>query len=307
VGLQTALEYFEKAIEKDPDYALPYAGIADVHTILAIYGLLDPAEARERAEEAAERALALAPNLPEALFSKALIRNTFHYDWEIGDGLLKRAIELNPNFAAALAWRGMALADVGVRVDEAFEYTRHACALDPHSPYIWGVAGLTHLWGRQYPEAITHFERALELEPEDILALYGAGASYSAVGRHAEAIASLEKAAALSHRMAVLIGLLGAAYGRAGMPTEAQAALEELRERAGREYVSPGALAWASANVGRPEDALRYLEQALAEAKPAICWAIRFPVWDDAILSDARYTAVLTGIGFEPWDPSSPS
>ncbi|UCC71813.1 MAG: tetratricopeptide repeat protein [Gemmatimonadota bacterium] len=305
-GLQTALEYFEKAIEKDPDYAPPYTGIADVHTILAIYGLLHPAEAQGIAEEAAERAMALDPDLPEAYFSRALIRNCFHYDWEIGDGLLQRAVELNPDFAAAQAWRGMALVDVGAQLDEGFECTRQACALDPHSSYIWGIAGLANLMGRRYPEAIAHFERGLELEPEDILALYGAGACYSAVGRHTEAIATLEKAVALSHRMPLLFALLGAAYGRAGMMGEAQAALEELQERAGREYVTPVALAFPSAIVGLPEDALRYLEQALAEAKPSLCWAIRFPVWD-AILSEPRYTAVVTGIGFEPWDLSSTS
>jgi TolB-like protein/Flp pilus assembly protein TadD len=303
LGLQTALEYFQKAIEKDPDYAPPYTGIADVHTILAIYGLLDTAEAQGIAEEAAERAMALDPELPEAHFSTGLIHDCFHFDWEIGDGALKRAVELNPNFAAALAWRGMALVDVGVRVDEGLEYARQACTPDPHLPYVWGVAGLAHLFGRRYMEAIAHFERALELEPEDVLALYCAGTCYSAVGRHTEAIANLEKAAALSHRMAILIGLLGAVYARAGMMAEAQANLEELRERAGREYVVPVALAFASANVGLPEDALRYLEQALAEAKPTLCNSIRYPFWD-SILSDPRYTAVVRGMNFEPWDLS---
>ncbi|UCC82579.1 MAG: tetratricopeptide repeat protein, partial [Gemmatimonadota bacterium] len=303
VGLQTALEYFEKAVLKDPDYALPYTGIADVHTIFAIYGLLDPAEAQAVAEKAAERAMALDPDLPEAHFSKGLIRNSFHYDWETGEDLLKRAIELDPNFAAAHAWRGIALVVVGVRVDEGCEYTRQACALDPHSSYIWGLAGLANLLGRRYEEALEYLEQALELEPEDILALWVTGTYYSAVGRHAEAIATLEKAAALSHRMAAVIGLLGAAYGRAGMVAEAQATLEELRERAGREYVSRVQLGYASANVGLPEDALRYLEQALAEDKPSLCYSIRFPIWD-AILSDPRFTAVVTGINFEPWDLS---
>ena len=303
VGLHTALQYFQKAIEKDPGYALPYTGIADVHTILAIYGLLDPAEAQGIAEKAAERAMALDPELPEAYFSTGLIQHCFHVDWENSDGSLKRAVELNPDFAAALAWRGMGLVNVGVRVDEGFEYSRQACALDPHSPYIWGIVGLANLLGRRYEEALDHLEQALELEPEDILALYCAGACYSAVGKHAEAIATLEKAVALSDRMAFVIGLLGAVYGRAGMMAEARAMVEELRERAGREYVTPVALAWACANVGLPEDALRYLEQALTEAKPALCNSIRYPVWD-AIISDPRYTAVVTGMNYEPWDLS---
>ena len=88
--------------------------------------------------------------------------------------------------------------------------------------------------------------------------------------------------------------------------TEAQAMLEELRERAGREYVTPVALAWACANVGLLEDALCYLEQALSEAHPTLSNSIRYPVWD-AILSNPRYTAVVTGLDMKPWDLSSPS
>jgi serine/threonine-protein kinase len=306
VGLETALEFFEKAIEKDPDYALPYTGIADVHSILAIYGLLDLAEARRIAEEAAERAMALDPELPEAYFSRAVARACFYFEWDTALGLLQRAVELSPNFAAAYAWIGMVLASPGLRVEEGMEYARRACAVDPKSPYVQGIAGLANIMGRRYPEAITHFERALELEPEDVLGLYGAGTCYSAVGRHEEAITSLEKAAALSHRVAFYIGLLAAAYARAGMMTEAKAILEELRERAGREYVTPVALAWACANVGLPEEALDYLEQALAETHPTLSNAIRYPVWD-AILSHPRYIAVVTGMNMEPWDLSSPS
>ncbi|MGD8698637.1 MAG: tetratricopeptide repeat protein, partial [Gemmatimonadales bacterium] len=287
-GLQTALEFFEKANETDPGYALPYTGIADVHSILAIYGLLEPGDARRIAEAAAERALALDPELPEAYFSRAVVRACFYHEWDTSHGLMQRAVELNPIFAAAHAWIGMALANPGLRVEEGLEHARRACALDPHSPYIQGIAGLAHIMGRRYPGAIAHFERALKLEPEDVLALYGAGTCYSAVGRHAEAIATLEKAAALSHRMAFVIGLLAAAYGRAGMMAEARVILQELRERAEREYVTPVALAWACANVGLEEEALDYLEQALAESHPTLSNAIRYPVWD-AILSHPRY------------------
>jgi serine/threonine-protein kinase len=305
-GLETALEFFEKANETDPGYALPYTGIADVHSLLAIYGLLDPVEARRIAEAAAERAMTIDPELPEAYFSKAVVEACFHYDWDDCVRLMQHAVELSRDFAAAYAWMAMALADVGVRVEEGLEYARRACTVDPKSPYIQGVAGLAHIMGRRYPEAIAHFERALELEPEDVLGLYGAGTCYSAVGRHAEAIAKLEKAAALGHRMPFYIGLLAAAYARTGMMTEANGILEELRERASREYVTPVALAFACANVGLTEEALDYLEQALAEFHPTLSNAIRYPVWD-AILTHPRYIAVVTGLGMEPWDLSSPS
>jgi tetratricopeptide (TPR) repeat protein len=305
-GLQTALEYFQKAIRKDPEYALPYTGVADVHTILAVYGLLDAGEALRVAEDAAERAMALDPGLPEAHFSMGLIRGSFYHDVDGGAGLLKRAFQLRPDFAAAHAWLGMGLAFQGERVEEALHHARRACALDPSSPYIHGIAGLANIGGRRYPEAIALFERALELEPEDVLALYGAGTCYGAVGRHAEAVAALENAAALSNRMAFVIGLLCAAYRRAGMMTEAQAMLEELRERSGREHVTPIAMAAVCANVGLPEEALDYLEEALAEAKPTLTNLIRYPIWD-AVLSHPRYVAVIARMNWEPWDLSSPT
>ena len=89
------------------------------------------------------------------------------------------------------------------------------------------------------------------------------------------------------------------------LPTQtARAILKELRERSSREYVTPVALAWACANVGLLEEALCYLEQALAEAHPTLSNSIRYPVWD-AILSNPRYIAVITGMNMKPWDLSS--
>jgi tetratricopeptide (TPR) repeat protein len=298
------LEFFQAAIKEDPDYVLPYTGIADVHTILAIYGLLDNAEAQSIAVEAAERALALNSRLAEANFSSGLVQFVFHFDVDSGLALLERAIDLKPDLAMAHAWRGMGLAAGGDRAEEGLDSARRACALDPDSPYIQGVAGITHIMVRRYPEAIAHFQRALDLEPEDIMAQYGAGICHSALGRHTEAVALLQQAAAISDRMSWVLGLLSAAYSRAGMVTEAQAILEELRERAGREHVTPVALAVACANNGLPEEALGYLEQALVEAGPTLTNLIRYPVWDD-IQSNPRYTEVVTAMNWKPWNTPS--
>jgi TolB-like protein/tetratricopeptide (TPR) repeat protein len=300
-GLEAALEYFEKAIAKDPEYALPYTGVADTHSILAIYGLLDAVEARRIADEAAQRAMALDPDLPEAHFSRGVIRACFDYDWDGSERSLLRAVELKPEFATAHAWLGMKRALLGEHLAEAFDHAETACALDPDLPYIQGIAGLTNIMGRRYPTAIEHFERSLELEPEDILALYGAGTCYSALGRHEEAIGTLKKAVGLSDRMAWYMGLLCAAYTRAGRTAEAGAIHRELLERAAREYVPPVAMAITCANVDLPEDALLYLEEALAEAKPSLTNLIRYPIWD-AILSHPRYIGVITGMGGVPWD-----
>jgi TolB-like protein/Flp pilus assembly protein TadD len=298
VGLQTALEYFERAVEADPDYAPPYTGIADVHTVLAIYGLLRPEEARAKARAAVEKALALDCELAEAHFSIALVL-FFGGDYDGADRALRRAIELNPNYAKAHAWRALQLTEVGTRREEGVAETERARTLAPHSSYISECAGLAKGWAGRHQDAIQDFERVLEQEPESIISLYAVGCSYSAVDRHQEAISALEKAASLANRMPSILGFLGSAYGRAGMVSEARAILEELEERSEREYVPPVALASICATVVRPDDAFRYLEAAVAELSPAISLYIRYAFWEP-IQSDPRFGALLDKMGFVP-------
>jgi TolB-like protein/Flp pilus assembly protein TadD len=298
VGLQTALEYFERAIELDPDYAAPYTGIADVHTVLGIYGLLPPDEARTKAQAAAEKALALDSELGEAHFSNGLVL-FYRGDYDSADRALQRAIELNPNYAKAHAWRALQLTHVGTRRQEGLAEAERARTLAPHSAYISGCSGLAKAWARQDEDAIHDFERVLEQDPESIIGLYGVGCAYSAVGRHEEALAALEKAASLANRTPVILGLLGSAYGRAGRVSEARAILEELEERSEREYVPPVALALICATAGRPDDTFRYLEAAVAEFSPAFANSIRYAFWEP-IQSDARFGAVLDKLGLVP-------
>ncbi len=297
VGLQTALEYFQSAIDADPDYAPPYTGIADVHTVLGIYGLIPPDEARSTAQAAAEKALALDRELAEAHFSTALVL-FFSRDYDGSDRALQRAIELNPNFAKAHVWRAFVLIVVGTRRDEGLAEAERARTLAPDSAYILACAGIATAWAGRHQDAIRYLERALELDPEDVLALYCAGACYSAVGRHEEAFAALEKAAVLSHRMAFILGVLGAAYGRAGMMSEAQAILQELEDRSQREYVPPVALAAICANVGRLDDGLDYLEATVAQFSPAV-FHIRYAFWEP-LHSEPRFGAILDKLGFVP-------
>jgi TolB-like protein/Tfp pilus assembly protein PilF len=298
VGLQTALEYFERAIEADPDYAPPYAGIADVHTVLGIYGLTPPDEARAKAQAAAERALALDRELAEAHFSNGLVLfYRGHYD--SADCALQRALELNPYYAKAHVWRALQLTHVGARREEGLAEAERARTLDPHSAYISCCAGLAKAWAKRDEDAIQDFEWVLEQDPESIIASYGVGCAYSAVGRHEEALAALEKAANLANRISLMLGLLGSAYGRAGRLSEARAVLEELEERSQREYVAPVALALICATAGRPDDAFRYLEAAVAEFSPAFANSLRYAFWEP-IESDPRFGTVLDKLGLVP-------
>jgi TolB-like protein/Tfp pilus assembly protein PilF len=299
VGLQTALEYFERAIEADPNYAPPYTGIADAYSVLGIYGLAPPNEARAKGQAAAEKALALDSELADAHFSNGVVLFFLLGDHACADRALQRATELNPNSAKAHVWRALSLTHAGTRRDEGVAEAERARTLAPDSAYVSACAGLSKAWAGRNEEAIPEFEHALEQDPESIIGLYGIGCSYSALRRHEDAIAALEKAANLANRMAVILALLGSAYGRAGMESEARAILEELQDRSQREYIAPVFLASICATVGRPDDAFRHLDAALAERSPAFANSIRYALWEP-IRSDPRFGAILDKLGLEP-------
>jgi tetratricopeptide (TPR) repeat protein len=297
VGLQTALEYFQKAIEKDPGYAPPYAGISLTFTILGALGLIPPEQARRMAEPAAERALALDDELAEAHFSMAGLRMYLHWDWDGAEREYKRAIELNPKHAEAGVWAGF-LSTIRGRIEEGVERAARARARDPDSFWVALAASQVALYARQYDEVIGMTEWVLDQEPEWTNALFLAGAAYSAVSRHNEAIAVLEKAVALTNRAPAFLGAFGRAYAAAGMDREAQAVFDELRERSEREYVLPLSIAFVCASMGRAEDALRYLEAAVEEKSPPLTLVIRDRVFDD-VRSDERFIAILKRMGLD--------
>lgn len=272
VGLETALEYFEAALEEDSEFALAHAGIAEVHWILGVYGMANPETVRSGAIEASRRAVALGSNLPETHCARGVVLGDIEYKLARGVEALERALELDPSHARAEVWRSNYLG--GWRHgdgDEAERSVQRAVGLDPDSIYVRATAGLSYLIMDRKEEAAREADEVLRREPEAVIGLYVRGLVHSEAGEHEEAINKFEQAVALTHRASFSLSLLGAAHGRAGHTDEALDLLHELEGRGnGGEYVAPMQLAIAEAHLGRTEDALAHLEEHIQNQHPGL-------------------------------------
>ena len=288
-SLQKAVEFFEKAVDKDPSYALAHAGLAESYCSLGLYGLR-PNIASARATAAVERALALDDSLAEAHAALAMKRYYLDWDWDDAEREFKRALELNASYVLASCWYAYMLSAQG-RHDESIAVARRAQELDPLSPFVNTVIGIVLLGGSQNDEAITELEKALEMEGDFLLALWILSGAYCRYSRHDEAVALIERAATLAERGSFVLGLLGWVYASTGRHADAEELLRELSARAEQDYVAPPYLAWILGALGRMDEAFAYLDQAYEERHPFLVFHM-IPVYDH-LRSDSRYHQLL--------------
>jgi TolB-like protein/tetratricopeptide (TPR) repeat protein len=192
--LLTAIQYCEKAIEQDHNYALAYAGLADVHMALGVRGYVAPVEARRRAQEAARNALSLDENLAEAHAQVGYSDTAFvPYNLSLGDRELRRAIELSPSLAVAHQYLALSLNKQG-RLDEALAEVlkaRQANELGPalNTTYEMGI----YIQSRSFDEALAEVEQSKRERKDDPILIYGAGAIYAAQGKRAAALQAIKE------------------------------------------------------------------------------------------------------------------
>ena len=196
--LEKAIQYFEEAIQKDPNYAPAYVGMADAHMVLGSFALnaRRPDEVFPKAEIEARKALELDETLAEAHGALGSIRTLYDWDRQATEREYKRALELNPNYATGHQWYGLYLSQIGVH-DEAIAETRRALQLDPLSVGISSALGLRLYFARRYEQAIKQFADALELDSNHALAHLWLGQTYEQKGNHKQAIIEIQKAVTL--------------------------------------------------------------------------------------------------------------
>jgi DNA-binding winged helix-turn-helix (wHTH) protein/TolB-like protein/Flp pilus assembly protein TadD len=280
-----AIEYFQSALEKDPNYAAAYAGVADAYAQLGSFGLLEMKQSYERAREAIARALERDDKLAEAHASLGYILTNYYWNWPEAESQFKQAIELNPNYAMAHNWYSQYLGFMG-RPEEAFRESKRAQEIDPLSP--WTNSGFISFLARRYDEAIAESQKALELDPQFAAAHMVIGLSYVQKNNYERAIAELQKAQDNPDSRA----LLGYAYGVAGKRNEARHLLEQLQHVAKEEYVSPFPVAATYVGLGETDKAFEMLEKAYAERSWAMGMLKVNPIFDP-IRSDRRYGELL--------------
>ncbi len=296
-GLQKGIEYFQQAIEQDPAYALPYAGLADSYNIMAFYNFLPPHEACPRAKAAAERAIVIDPYLAEAYTALGWVTTFYDWNWAEAEKNFRRAIELNPKYANAHHYYSLFLM-ANNRLDEGLLEVQRAFALDPLSMIINTSLGVAYYFRRDHDEAIEKYLKALEFDLNFAPAHAYLAGPYVCQKKYDEAIIECQKASSLSGGSTYATAFLGYAYGVAGEIDKAKKILKMLNSLSIRVYVSSQLMALVYIGVGDKENAFKWLDKACDERDNWMVWLNVYPVFDN-LHSDPRFTELLSKVGLK--------
>jgi len=288
--LETALQYFELALEKDPNYALAYVGIAQVWGTRGQMGFVPPHEAGPRGKAAAQKAIELDSTLAEAHHKLAAIKTWAEWDWEGGEAAFRRAIQLNPNYPAVRATYSHLLMIMG-RPDEAMAQIERALELDPLNDLFQGFYGMDMLMARRYDEAIAHFRNLLERAPNNPMLRTGLREAFYARGRYDEALAEL-KAMFAADGERDLAEALERDYAQGGYREAMRRAAETRAARSDTTFVPPLGLASLFAHAGETERVLEWLEKAYQERDPNLPYIGVIPLFD-IVRDDPRFQDLL--------------
>jgi eukaryotic-like serine/threonine-protein kinase len=292
--LRQAIDAFQAAVQRDPDFALPHAGLADAYTLTIPFGDINPDDAIPRAKAAALRALALDPSLAEVHTSLGLIAMFVDWDWQEVERRLTRALELNSSDAQGHLMRAWSLM-LTARADAAQAEILEARRLDPLSLIINTRVGTMLYYTGRYGEASEAFRRTLEIDSTFVLARSGLALSYAMQGRFKDALAVVpptprQPGSGEVGDPAVVLAL-------AGRTAEARRALEELKAQRASRYVAAHGLAQIHAALGETEAAFAELERGVAERTFGLV-AIRFNPVFRAMHRDPRWAALMRKLNF---------
>ncbi len=289
-GLQRAIDYFQQAVDKDPQNARAYAGLADSYALIGGFGDMERPEYAPAAKAAALRALQLDPNLAEAHTAFALIRENYYLDWPTAEQEYQKAIALNPSYATAHQWHAECLMWQG-RFEEALKESDQARQLDPLSLIIAVDRGAIFYYSRQYDRAIQEFLRVREMDPNfprSGLVLF----AYAEKGQLQQAFAAMGPASDTPWYWAMQAYL----YNRAGRHADAQHALDRLLQLQKRQPLDLRNLVVAYISTGNKGQALASLEREYKEEPNALTGLKVDPLYD-SLRSDPRFQELLQRVG----------
>src|SRR5688572_5019677 len=301
-GMEKSLEYFQQAIEKDPNFALAYSGLADAYDLLGTQeagGNMAPNEAMPKAKAAALKALEIDDTLAEPHVSLAHVKYYYDRDLDYAEREYKRAIELNQNYAIAHSWYAIFLMSGG-RLDEALIRAKRAQELDPLSLPINMTVGWVLFHARQYDQSIEQLLKTVEMDPNFPLAHHRLGLAYQQQREYDKAIAEFKQVVNLLPGKPLGLSALAHAQSLAGKRDEAQAGLKELEEIAKQRYVAPASIAMIYNALGDKEQAFAWLVKAEA-AHDVLLARIKIDPRFDSLRSDPRFADLIKRM-----DSSSP-
>jgi len=278
-GVAKGIQFFQRAIQEDPKYALAYSGLADSYAILASFGYdaLSPSQGMPQAKAAAMRAVQLDPSLAEAHISLAYVNLMYDYDWRQAEDEFKNGIALNPGYALGHHWYAHVLWVLG-RTKESAQELERAQQLDPLSPIIETAVGRQFYFTRQYDVAIQHYRKSLDFDPTYIPARLALALVYQENGKPQEALDELNETSkilnsatpGLGDTFPPVISMIGRSQALLGRRAQALAQIDKLRTLAKTRYVPPFYYAAVDIALGDRDEAFKSLDETLQQRYEAL-------------------------------------
>ncbi len=294
--IKKGIEFFQQAIDLDPNYALAYAGLADAYAFLSSStGECPPSEFYPKAQAAALRALELDPRLAEAHTSLGFYRLMYEWDFAGAERAFKRALALDPGYSNAHDGYGFFLKATG-RFAEAAAACRHMQKLDPLSLFSYVSLSWTHYFAGEYDAAIDQCRRAVEMDPRFVFAYWSYGLAQAQLGELSQAITTLETARELSGGGLAFTAHLGYVYGLAGKYVKAEGIRDELEDAAKKKYVSAYYFSIVDLGLKQTANALNWLEKAFQERSGFLAFLGVEPIFHP-LRDHPRFLAVRERIG----------
>jgi len=296
-GLLDGIKYFEQAIEKDPNYALAYSGLADCYAALATWegGTISPAEAMLKANAAALKAVEFDETLAEAHASLGYIRLHYDWNWPEAEKQFKRAIELNSRYATAHHWYSHYLMTMG-QTEASLVESRRALELDPLDLIVSGHQPWHYYYAHDFGRVIELCHDKLASDPQAFWVHFELGRAYEQKRMFKEAISELTTAATLQKDMTFAIAALGHAFAVSGQSEKAQQLLSNLKKLSNQRYVSSADIAMIYVGLGDNDHAFAWLQKAFLERSWYLV-LLRVDPRLDSLRSDPRFQELVSRVG----------
>jgi TolB-like protein/Tfp pilus assembly protein PilF len=290
-GLQKSIDYYNQALEKDPNYAMAYIGLASSYIVLGV-NYRSPKEMMPKAKAYVSKGLERDATLAEAHVAQGAIKFFFDWDWSGAGRELRQAMDIGANDAANAHDLYAYCLWANGQFTEGIAELKRAQELDPLSLVISEDLGVAYYHARNFDQAIQQQHKTLELEPNYFFGYLRRGQAYAQKAMFKEAIDDLTKAQNLSGNWPAVIAELSCAYALAGQKSKAQAMLNELTKRAQREYIDPYMIALIHTTLGDHDAAFEWLGKAYEGRSPWMGWLKAEPKFDP-LRSDPRFKTLL--------------
>ncbi len=295
-GIKQAIVQFQQSIERDPNFALGHAGLADSYIALTFYNFAAPHESMPKAKESAIKALALDNTVAEAHASLAHVLMNYDWNWSAAEKEFKRSIELKPDYATAHEWYAIHYLTATGRLKEAVQEMKKALELEPASLVMNTFMGATLCYAGRYDEAIDQCRRTVEMDPNFAVAHWHLGLAYEQKQVFDAAIEEFQKAISLSGGSPLMKAALGHAYAKSQKKHEANKILGELDELSKQQYVSAYEVAAIYVALRNNEQAFQLLGKAYTEHSFHLVYLNVWPQFK-SVSADPRFQDLVQRIG----------